>query len=177
MAGENTRIRDHVINCGSIKPISDILMRQDIGTEFTRNASWTLANLCRGKPTPPFDSIKEAIPALAHVFLKYDQEEIITDILWAFSYISDGTDQRMAHITKTNILPKLVLCLRHNNIAISVACLRTIGNILTGSDEQAQKALDAGALDAMKDLLGHTKKAIRKEVAWSISNVTAGPEK
>ena len=28
----------------------------------------------------------------------------------------------------------------------------------------------------MNELLSHTKKAIRKEVAWSISNVTAGPE-
>jgi len=36
--------------------------------------------------------------------------------------------------------------------------------------------LNAGALEAMSDLLSHPKKAIRKEVAWSISNVTAGPE-
>ena len=28
----------------------------------------------------------------------------------------------------------------------------------------------------MNDLLAHDKKAIRKEVAWSISNVTAGPD-
>jgi len=28
----------------------------------------------------------------------------------------------------------------------------------------------------MNDLLAHDKKAIRKEVAWSISNITAGPE-
>ena len=66
--------------------------------------------------------------------------------------------------------------LKHPNIAISVACLRTLGNILTGSDDQAQLALDAGALTVMNDLLSHPKKAIRKEVAWSISNITAGPQ-
>jgi hypothetical protein len=37
-------------------------------------------------------------------------------------------------------------------------------------------ALEAGALTAMNELLVHPKKAIRKEVAWSISNITAGPE-
>jgi importin subunit alpha-1 len=92
MAGENSRIRDHIINCGAIDPIAKILMRNDITSEFTRNASWTLANLCRGKPGPPFESIKHAIPALAHVFINNDEEEIITDILWSFSYISDGHD-------------------------------------------------------------------------------------
>jgi len=92
MAGENVRIRDVVINNGAVKPVSEILMRPNISVEFVRNASWTLANLCRGKPSPQFESIKEALPALAHVFLHYDQEEIITDILWAFSYISDGSD-------------------------------------------------------------------------------------
>ena len=37
-------------------------------------------------------------------------------------------------------------------------------------------ALDAGALVVMNELLSHQKKALRKEVAWCISNITAGPE-
>ena len=60
-------------------------------------------------------------------------------------------------------------------MAISVACLRTLGNIMAGPDDQAQLALDAGVLTVMNDLLTHQKKAIRKEVAWSVSNITAGP--
>lgn len=67
--------------------------------------------------------------------MNFDQEEIITDILWAFSYVSDGSDNRMHYITETGILPRLVHLLRHPNIAISVACLRTLGNILTGTNE------------------------------------------
>ena len=35
-------------------------------------------------------------------------------------------------------------------------------------------AIDAGALDVMGRLIGHIKKAVRKEVCWSVSNVTAG---
>lgn len=177
MAGDNTRIRDAILYAGVIKPISTILMtRPNLSHSFKRNASWTLANLCRGKPNPPFEMVKEALPALGKILLEHDQEEIITDILWAFSYVSDGTDNKMQYITETGILPRLVEMLRHPNVAISVACLRTLGNILTGTDEQAQMALDAGALLVMNELLSHQKKALRKEVAWCISNITAGPE-
>ncbi len=57
---------------------------------------------------------------------------------------------------------------------IAVPCLRTLGNILTAADEYAQAAIDCGVLEAFTQLLDHPKKAIRKEICWSISNVTAG---
>lgn len=34
--------------------------------------------------------------------------------------------------------------------------------------------IDAGILQALSRLLAHPKKAIRKEVCWSVSNITAG---
>lgn len=61
-----------------------------------------------------------------------------------------------------------------NNIQISVTCLRIIGNILTGTDEQTTLAIDLGALKALNRLIVHPKKAVRKEVCWCISNITAG---
>jgi len=64
--------------------------------------------------------------------------------------------------------------LEHTCLAISVASLRTIGNILTGDDNETQAAIDAGCLAAFNRLIVHNRKAVRKEVCWSISNVTAG---
>ena len=96
MAGDSTKIRDAILYAGVIEPISYILMHNgNLSHSFKRNASWTLSNLCRGKPSPPFELVKEALPALGKILMEHDSEEIITDILWAFSYVSDGTDNKM----------------------------------------------------------------------------------
>jgi len=73
--------------------------------------------------------------------------------LWAFSYISDGAATEMKYITRTGIVPRLIEMLRSPNMAIVVACMRTLGNILTGTEDQAQLAIDAGVLQAMNELL------------------------
>ena len=55
MAGDGPRIRNLVINEGAIGPISDYLDRAPAGSTFVRNASWTLSNMCRGRPAPDFE--------------------------------------------------------------------------------------------------------------------------
>jgi importin subunit alpha-6/7 len=52
MGGDGPRIRDLIIEAGAIEPISDQLDRSPPGSSFVRNASWTLSNLCRGRPAP-----------------------------------------------------------------------------------------------------------------------------
>lgn len=123
-----------MINAGAVQPIADLLDRTAPGNSFVRNASWTLSNFCRGRPAPIFDQIKRCVPSLAKVLIESDQEEILTDICWAFSYISDGGKKHIPLIISTNAVPRLVQLLEHPSLAISVASLRTIGNILTGDD-------------------------------------------
>ena len=65
----------------------------------------------------------------------------------------------------------------HPNVAISVPCLRTVGNIVTGDDDQTQIAIDNGALQALNAIICHKKKTVRKEVCWTLSNITAGSDK
>lgn len=64
--------------------------------------------------------------------------------------------------------------MQHHNVAISVPCLRSIGNIVTGDDTQTQMVIDSGALAALNELIYNKKKTVRKEVCWSLSNITAG---
>ena len=52
--------------------------------------------------------------------------------------------------------------------------LRTLGNIVTGSDAQTDTVVKAGAMRYFPRLLAHSKANVVKEAAWTISNVTAG---
>lgn len=65
------------------------------------------------------------------------------------SYLSDRGEERIPLILQTNVLPRLVQLLTHPNIAIAVPCLRAIGNIVTGDDNQTQYVINAGALEAL----------------------------
>jgi hypothetical protein len=116
--------------------ISDILDRAVPGSSFVRNASWTLSNLCRGRPAPPFAKVQRAVSSLSKVLIQNDVDDILTDVCWAMSYLSDGGDERIPAIIETGVLQRLVQLMQHPNIAISVPSLRTIGNIVTGNDEQ-----------------------------------------
>lgn len=174
IAGDSANIRDMVIGYGAVEPIANILDQAKPGTSLVRNASWTLSNLCRGKPAPHFEKVQRAVPSLAKVLIENDLDDILVDVCWAISYLSDGGEERIPIILSTGALPRLIELLMHQNIAISVPCLRTIGNIVTGDDEQTQFVINAGALDTLNSIIYHRKKTVRKEVCWSLSNITAG---
>jgi len=57
-----------------------------------------------------------------------------------------------------------------------IPSLRTLGNLITGTDQQTNEVLKAGALDKFFGLLGHEKRAVRREACWTLSNITAGDE-
>ena len=174
MAGDSHKVRDLVIHEGAIPLIAEILDKAGPGSSFVRNASWTLSNLCRGRPAPPFSKVARGVGSLAKVLIQNDVDDVLTDVCWAMSYLSDGGDERIPAIIETGVLQRLVQLMQHPNVAISVPSLRTVGNIVTGDDAQTQLVIEAGALDALNDLIYNKKKTIRKEVCWSLSNITAG---
>ncbi len=134
IAGDGPRIRDIVIAAGAVNPIADLLDQVTTGQSFTRNASWTLSNFCRGRPAPDIEKVKRCLPTLARVLMENDQEDIIGDICWAMSYFSDNGKTAIPLILACGILPRIVQLLEHPTLAIAVSCLRTIGNVLTGDD-------------------------------------------
>ena len=141
-----------------------------------RNASWALSNLCRGRPQPSYNQVKRAIPSLIKVLVENEKEDIITDICWALSYLSDGAKERVNDLLNPALLVKIIQLLTHEQVAIAIPCLRTIGNIVTGDDDQTQMAIEAGLIPALNTILAHNKKTVRKESCWVLSNITAGTE-
>jgi hypothetical protein len=117
--------------------------------------------------------VAPALPLLAR--LLYSQDiETVTDACWAFSYLSDGTNDRIHAVLQSGVAHKLVELLGHPNTSVQTPALRTVGNIVTGTDEQTQFIINLNAIPALRWLLDHNKKNIRKEACWTLSNITAG---
>ena len=102
-------------------------------------------------------------------------EEILTDVCWTVSYLSDGSNDNIQAVIESGICPRLVDLLRHPSTSVQIPALRSIGNITTGENLQAQMVIMSGALPALHSLLSSPKEGIRKEACWTISNITAGP--
>ena len=80
-------------------------------------------------------------------------------------------------VVSAGVVPPLVnLISPQAPSAVITPVLRTLGNIVTGDDVQTQAVIDAGVLTRLVPLLEHTKKPIRKETCWMLSNICAGTQ-
>lgn len=173
VAGDSPRCRDLVLGNGALLPLLAQL-NEHAKLSMLRNATWTLSNFCRGKPQPPFEQVRPALPALERLVHSND-EEVLTDACWALSYLSDGTNDKIQAVIEAGVCPRLVELLLHPSPSVLIPALRTIGNIVTGDDMQTQSVINHGALPCLLSLLSHNhKKSIKKEACWTISNITAG---
>lgn len=175
VAGDSVMCRDMVLSLGALPALLQVSTTFHENSRLTtiRNVTWTLSNLCRGKPSPEFEVVRPALPLLARLLFSADPETV-TDACWALSYISDGPDYRIQAVLNAGIAPRLVELLTSASSAIQTPALRTIGNIVTGDDSQTQFIINLNALSALLHLLDNPKKNIRKEACWTISNITAG---
>lgn len=174
IAGDGPEFRNIVLSEGILTPLLEIFKEPNNRLSTLRNGTWTLSNLCRGKePQPDWELISIVIPTLSRLIYSSD-EEMLADTCWALSYLSDGLNDRIQRIIDANVCNRLVELLNHPSVSIQVPALRTIGNIVTGDDQQTQAVIDAGALPALVETLKTEKQSIKKEACWTISNITAG---
>jgi importin subunit alpha-1 len=183
IAGDSPKLRDTVLRAGAMEPLLENI-KDAANASLLNNAVWTLSNFCRGKPQPELDLVAPALPVLAALVMNPPNPEALLDACWAISYLSDGSDDRIQavmdarvpaeefeNVTMTQTLVKL---LDHENTAIVTPALRVLGNFVSGSDTQTQAVLDAGVLKMAFKLFKSSKRSIRKETFWLLSNVAAG---
>ncbi|KAL8092245.1 hypothetical protein AgCh_034509 [Apium graveolens] len=136
IAGDSPRCRDHVLSDGALMPLLAQL-NEHSKLPMLRNIVWTLSNFCRGKPQPPFELMRPALPVLQCLLYSND-EEVLTEACWAFSYLSDGTNDIIQAVIEASVCQRLVEVLLHPSPTILSAALRAVGNVMTGDDAQTQ---------------------------------------
>lgn len=175
IAGDSPKFRDTVLGNGIVGPLLTVF-NPDSKLSMIRNATWTLSNLCRGKPQPNFEAVYPILPTLARL-VQMEDVEILTDACWALSYLSDDTsasNNKIQAVIDSGVVPCIVRSLMHHHTSVQVPALRCIGNIVTGNDHQTATVLSQKPFGSLLGLLNHRKKNIRKEACWTISNITAG---
>jgi hypothetical protein len=174
IAGDCASYRDGVINTpGALQAIM-ANVQQPNSLQLLRNATWTLSNLCRGKPTPSAAHAQAVVPALAYLITHTDKD-VLADAAWGLSYLTDG-EALMQTVLDAGVVPRCVELMGHPELTVVTPALRIIGNFISGNDRQTQAALDAGALAAITPLLSHANKTVRREACWAVSNVAAGTQ-
>ena len=113
-----------------------------------RNGTWTLSNLCRGKPQPRFEWVSPALATLAQLIFYLD-DEVLTDACWALSYLTNGPNEKIAAVIESGVTMRLVELLMHPSPAVRTPALRAVGNIVTGDDLQTQIAINCSVLPCL----------------------------
>jgi importin subunit alpha-1 len=176
IAGDSKVLRDHLLQQGILDPLL-LNMTQPANMSLLNNVTWTVSNLCRGKPGPDMQYVQPAIQPLVELLSKDVSEDVLIDAVWALSYLTDGDDERIQAVLDSGVAVKLVEFLKNKDSKLLTPVVRCLGNFVTGSDLQTQAVIDAGILPHLKALLESPRKAIRKEACWLVSNIAAGTTK
>ncbi|KAK9139153.1 hypothetical protein Scep_008834 [Stephania cephalantha] len=173
VAGDSAACRDLVLGSGALMPLLAQL-NEHSKLSMLRIVTWTLSNLCRGKPPVPFENVKPAISVLQRLIYS-DDEEVLTYVCRALYYLSDDTNEKIQAVIEAGVCPRLAELLLHPNADVRMPALRTVGNIATGDDFQTQFLIDNQVLPCLHQLLTQdNKKGIKRKACWTISNILAG---
>lgn len=173
IAGDNAEFRDTLLHHGIAEPLI-LNIQQPANMSLLNNATWTVSNLCRGKPASDINFVAPFIGPLCHLLHTEVSLDVLVDAVWALSYLSDGPNERIELVMQTGVTQKLVSFLSDKSSTLLTPTIRCLGNFVTGSDIQTDAVIDAGILDHICELLENPRKTIRKETCWLASNIAAG---
>jgi hypothetical protein len=145
ITGDSPECRDLVLSHQALAPLLEQLNPQS-KMSMLRNATWTLSNMCRGKPPPAWHIVAPALPVLAQL-VSSDDEEVRADACSALSYLSNnGSNDKIQAVLDTGICARIVELMGHQSVKVQMAALHIVGNVVTGDEGQTQCAINCGVL-------------------------------
>ena len=110
---DNTIFRDEILQAEGVAPLVEIMDKALSEGDFLiiRDGNLALASICRTRPFPPFEEIKEAIPIFAKVIMSQEDCEILHAAVSCVSCFSDGNPERIQQIIDTGVFPYIIKCM------------------------------------------------------------------
>ncbi|KAH8238400.1 hypothetical protein KR032_005650 [Drosophila birchii] len=174
IAGNGATTRDCVLQYNVIDGILSLINRET-SLLTLRNIVWLMSNLCRNKnPSPRLEQVRRLLPTLSQLLHNQDIQ-VLADACWALSYVTNCDDRNVIQaVIDANVVSGLVRLLTNDEPSINEPALRTVANIVTGTDQQTDVVIDSGGLPCLAVLLQHHKSYIVEEAALVVSNITTG---
>lgn len=198
IAGDSENARDCILNTGALDIIVSLLDQyssKDTQVKLVRNMTWLLSNLNRGRNPPPKKVDMEKSLYILFKLVNVRDPETVCDAFWALSYIVDADNGCTDVVLGSSVMGRAYNCLdaythklrnlnhdpenaKIGSMSIS-PIVRMLGNIATGNDNQTNTIIRMGFLDFFGVLFyrieNKKSQRLRKELCWTLSNITAGP--
>ena len=135
--------KEQMLSLGALEIIQRIVHNNPSET-ILRNATWCMSNLVRkdkdcSDPNRVLPLILPVLPTFRELLSSNDRQ-VVCDACWALSYISDGENNRIQLVMQLpDIVPTLMRIIAVCDSQLCSPALRTLGNFVTGSDEQTQQ--------------------------------------
>lgn len=174
ISGHNDDLRDIVLYSDFLPSILGVL-KKNLDLSCMKHIAWTLLNLCRGNSVPEFDKIKQCFSVLAKL-IKSKDNNVMTDAIWAMSYVSNWEEGVDAIIALKMVKP-LIDLLYHSSNKIQERAIYIIANIVSGTRKQTWEVVNHGGIRGIKFLFDHERINVRVQAVWAISNIAVGSKK
>lgn len=176
IAGDSAAHRDATIREGIVDAVKMTITRFWSKTEVYRHLCWLISNLFRHKSKNyPTQSVVELLPLIREMMTANNDTAAMTDLSWAMTYACDSRDAVINALIANDMLTVLNKNLSGPYEILSPS-LRAIGNVIVGTNEQADAAIAAGIIGSLVPLLNHSNARVVKEACWVISNLCAGTD-
>merc|ERR1719473_44461 len=113
VAGDCSQLRNMCLQACMIVPLLQILTDPSCSKSMMRNATWSVSNLFRGKPPPPFELVIQALPIVSQLIYSTDAElatnpkKIIRkETMWMLSNITAGSNRQIAQVIEKQLIPR-----------------------------------------------------------------------
>ncbi len=167
-----------VLKGGFPRAFIDMIRQTSLHTNTVQHCCWVISNVFRGKELDKIVSQTDRRVMVDFLIQNFSikEEETRCELLYSIARMLKNDDQLRNYAVSRLNFDTLASLLDPSCESVCMGAARLVGNISTGTNEEAQLMVDHGILEKLVPLLavkGNDK--LRQEALWVISNLAAGP--